>query len=148
MNGAVSTKSKYQGCSLDEGDQWHQFRSGNLSIMAFSFVTFIPSLELTAWLFSSCSSYNTRSSTIHSHSQVRFMPTKLTNYSYTLKLLLKNILRQTTHCSKGRSPSPTPRLVQQPGNFAFSKSMPRKDLGSPSFKQLVSFLFFCLIYTD
>ncbi|XP_052204720.1 protein ABIL2 [Diospyros lotus] len=27
MNGAVRTKSKYQGCSLDDEDEWHQFRN-------------------------------------------------------------------------------------------------------------------------
>ncbi|KAL1532050.1 Protein abil3, variant 2 [Salvia divinorum] len=71
MNGGLRTKSKYEGCSIDEGDGWHQFRS---AIQA----------------------------TIHE------APPSIS--------------------SKGRSPSPTPRLVQQPGNFAFSKSMPKKDL--------------------
>ncbi|XP_057798769.1 protein ABIL3 [Salvia miltiorrhiza] len=71
MNGGLRTKSKYQGCSVDEGDEWHQFRS---AIRA----------------------------TIHE--------------------------APPSTASKGRSPSPTPRLVQQPGNFAFSKSMPKKDL--------------------
>lgn len=71
MHGSVRTKSKYQGCSLDDGDEWHQF---------------------------------------------------------------KNAVRATIHeappslLSKGRFPSPNPRPMQQPGNFAFSKSMPNKDL--------------------
>ncbi|KAI3457993.1 hypothetical protein Pfo_014656 [Paulownia fortunei] len=27
MHGAIRTKSKYQGCSLDDGDEWHQFKN-------------------------------------------------------------------------------------------------------------------------
>ncbi|PIN27108.1 hypothetical protein CDL12_00124 [Handroanthus impetiginosus] len=27
MHGSVRTKSKYQGCSLDDGDEWHQFKN-------------------------------------------------------------------------------------------------------------------------
>ncbi|GFP94779.1 protein abil2 [Phtheirospermum japonicum] len=27
MHGAVRAKSKYRGCSLDDGDEWHQFKS-------------------------------------------------------------------------------------------------------------------------
>ncbi|CAA0824693.1 Protein ABIL3 [Striga hermonthica] len=27
MHGAVRTKSRYRGCSLDDGDQWHQFKN-------------------------------------------------------------------------------------------------------------------------
>ncbi|KAL0304423.1 UNVERIFIED_CONTAM: protein ABIL2 [Sesamum radiatum] len=29
MHGAVRTKSKYQGCSLDDGDEWHQFKNAS-----------------------------------------------------------------------------------------------------------------------
>ncbi|KAH6760483.1 ABL interactor-like protein 3 [Perilla frutescens var. hirtella] len=71
MHGAARTKSKYQGCSIDNGDEWPQF---------------------------------------------------------------KNAIRATIQeappsiVSKGCSPSPTPRLMQQSGNFAFSKSTPNKDL--------------------
>ncbi|XP_047968171.1 protein ABIL3-like isoform X1 [Salvia hispanica] len=71
MDGGLRTKSKYEGCSVDEGDGWHQFRSAIRATINEA----PPSIS-----------------------------------------------------SKGRSPSPTPRLVQQPGNFAFSKSMPKKDL--------------------
>lgn len=35
MNGGLRTKSKYQGCSIDKGDEWHQFRSGKMSIISF-----------------------------------------------------------------------------------------------------------------
>ncbi|XP_042000325.1 protein ABIL3-like isoform X1 [Salvia splendens] len=76
MNGGLRAKSKYQGCSVDKGDEWHQFRS---AIRA------------------------------------------------TIQEAPPSIARQMS-CSKGRSSSPTPRFVQQPGNFAFSKSMPKKDL--------------------
>ena len=38
MDGGLRTKSKYEGCSVDEGDGWHQFRSGNMSIMSFRFI--------------------------------------------------------------------------------------------------------------
>lgn len=31
MHGSIRTKSKYQGCSLDDGDDWYQFKNGNLS---------------------------------------------------------------------------------------------------------------------
>ncbi|KAL0400586.1 UNVERIFIED_CONTAM: protein ABIL3 [Sesamum latifolium] len=71
MHGAVRTKSKYQGCSLDDGDEWHQFKN------------------------------------------------EVTNHG---DINLNNI------CSKGRSPSPSPKLAQQPGNFSFSGNIMRKDL--------------------
>ncbi|KAG6412630.1 hypothetical protein SASPL_125313 [Salvia splendens] len=71
MNGGLRAKSKYQGCSVDKGDEWHQFRSAIRATIQEA----PPSIA-----------------------------------------------------SKGRSSSPTPRFVQQPGNFAFSKSMPKKDL--------------------
>lgn len=30
MRGASRTKAKYMGCSLDDEDDWHQFRNGKL----------------------------------------------------------------------------------------------------------------------
>ncbi|KAB1209433.1 Protein ABIL2 [Morella rubra] len=32
MHGANRTESKYQGCSLDDEDDWHQFRNGRCAI--------------------------------------------------------------------------------------------------------------------
>ncbi|XP_011075964.1 protein ABIL2 [Sesamum indicum] len=72
MHGAVRTKSKYQGCSLDDGDEWHQFKNA-----------------------------------------------------------IRATIRETPPPSilgKGRSPSPSPKLAQQPGNFSFSGNIPKKDL--------------------
>ncbi|KAK4384837.1 protein ABIL2 [Sesamum angolense] len=71
MHGAVRTKSKYQGCSLDDGDEWHQFKN------------------------------------------------EVTNHG---DFNLNNIF------SKGRSPSPSPKLAQQRGNFSFSGNISKKDL--------------------
>jgi hypothetical protein len=39
MHGAIRTKSKYQGCSLDDEDDWHQFRNGR--VPCFYYVSFI-----------------------------------------------------------------------------------------------------------
>ncbi|KAL8537981.1 hypothetical protein ACS0TY_000070 [Phlomoides rotata] len=72
MHGGLRTKSKYQGCNLEDGDDWRQFKT---AIRA----------------------------TIHE------TPTQ-------------SIL------NKGRSPSPSPKLAQHPGNFSFSRNMPSKDL--------------------
>ncbi|KAL0321560.1 UNVERIFIED_CONTAM: protein ABIL3 [Sesamum calycinum] len=72
MHGAVRTKSKYQGCSLDDGDEWHQFKNA-----------------------------------------------------------IRATIRETPPPSilgKGRSPSPSPKLAQQPGNFSFSGNISKKDL--------------------
>ncbi|CAI9774190.1 unnamed protein product [Fraxinus pennsylvanica] len=70
MHGAIRTKLKFQGCNLDDDDDWHQ---------------------------------------------------------------LKNAIRATIGDApssvviKGWSPSPSPRLAQQPGNFSFSGTVTRKD---------------------
>lgn len=28
MQGGIRTKSKYQGCNLDDEDDWHEFKNG------------------------------------------------------------------------------------------------------------------------
>ncbi|KAL0299691.1 UNVERIFIED_CONTAM: protein ABIL3 [Sesamum radiatum] len=37
MHGAVRTKSKYQGCSLDDGDEWHQFKNERRTVSPHRF---------------------------------------------------------------------------------------------------------------
>lgn len=37
MQGGVRTKSKYQGCSLDDEDEWHEFKNGN-NFIRFCFI--------------------------------------------------------------------------------------------------------------
>lgn len=41
MQGAIRTKSKYQGCSLDDEDDWHQFRNGRVPCLLVCVVSFI-----------------------------------------------------------------------------------------------------------
>lgn len=40
MRGANRTKLKYQGCSLDDEDDWHQFRNGSMFTFLFDFFVF------------------------------------------------------------------------------------------------------------
>ena len=35
MNGGTQTRSKNKGCSLDDEDEWHQFRTGKLPRQPF-----------------------------------------------------------------------------------------------------------------
>ncbi|CAK9151599.1 unnamed protein product [Ilex paraguariensis] len=70
MHGAIRTKSKYQGCSLDDEDDWHQFRNA----------------------------------------------------------VRATITETPSTIGKGRSPSPSPQLSKQPGNFLFNGTMPKKEL--------------------
>ncbi|PWA96068.1 ABL interactor-like protein 2 [Artemisia annua] len=73
MQGGVRTKSKYQGCSLDDEDDWHMFKNA-----------------------------------------------------------VRATIKETSPSSfrKGRSPSPSPQpqVSQQPGSFAFTGAVTRKDL--------------------
>ncbi|KAI7735852.1 hypothetical protein M8C21_014155 [Ambrosia artemisiifolia] len=71
MQGGIRTKSKYQGCSLDDEDDWHEFKNA-----------------------------------------------------------VRATIRETPTSSfrKGRSLSPSPRGSQQPGSFAFTGAVTRKDL--------------------
>ncbi|CAA2940305.1 Hypothetical predicted protein [Olea europaea subsp. europaea] len=70
VQGAIHTKLNYQGCNLDDEDDWHQLKNAIRSTIGDT-----PSVGI-----------------------------------------------------KGRSPSPSPRLAQQPGNFSFSGTITRKDL--------------------
>ncbi|KAK1415176.1 hypothetical protein QVD17_30948 [Tagetes erecta] len=71
MQGGIRTKSKYQGCSLEDEDDWHEFKNA-----------------------------------------------------------VRATIKETPPSSfrKGRSPSPSPRASQQPGSFAFTGAVTRKDL--------------------
>ncbi|KAJ9553063.1 hypothetical protein OSB04_017108 [Centaurea solstitialis] len=71
MQGGMRTKSKYQGCSLDDEDDWHEFKNA-----------------------------------------VRA----------TIKETSPSFVR------KGRSPSPSPQVSQQPASFAFTGAVTRKDV--------------------
>lgn len=71
MQGGMRTKSKYQGCSLDDEDDWHEFKNA-----------------------------------------VRA----------TIREASPSLVR------KGRSPSPSSQASQQPGSFAFTGAVTRKDL--------------------
>ncbi|KAK9047984.1 hypothetical protein SSX86_033054 [Deinandra increscens subsp. villosa] len=71
MQGGIRTKSKYQGCSLEDEDDWHEFKNAVRATIKESPV----------------SSFR-----------------------------------------KGRSPSPSPRASHQPGSFAFTGAVTRKDL--------------------
>ncbi|KAG8381128.1 hypothetical protein BUALT_Bualt06G0090200 [Buddleja alternifolia] len=79
MDGAVRTNSKYQGCSLDDGDEWHQFKN---AVRATIRETPPPSVV-----------------------------------------------------SKGRSPSPSPKLAEQPGKFSFSNNVQNKNMVEGVFMQ-------------
>ncbi|KAL7589269.1 protein ABIL2 [Lactuca sativa] len=70
MQGGMRTKSKYQGCSLDDEDEWHEFKNA-------------------------------------------------------VRATIKEKETPPSLASKRRSPSPTP---QQPGSFAFTAAVTRKDL--------------------
>nr|XP_043613223.1 protein ABIL2-like [Erigeron canadensis] len=71
IQGGIRTKSKYQGCSLEDEDNWHEFKNA-----------------------------------------------------------VRATIKETPPSSfrKGRSPSPSPRASQQPGSFAFTGAVTRKDL--------------------
>ncbi|XP_009623775.1 protein ABIL2 isoform X2 [Nicotiana tabacum] len=71
VHGANLTKLKYQGCSLDDEDNWNQFRNA-----------------------------------------------------------VRATIRETppSAAGKGYSPAPSPRLLQQYGNFSFSGTTPKKEL--------------------
>ncbi|CAA2968986.1 Hypothetical predicted protein [Olea europaea subsp. europaea] len=71
MHGAIHTMLKFQGCSLDDEDDWHHFKNAIRATIG-----------------------DTPSSVVF----------------------------------KGRSPSPSPRFAQQPGNFSFSGTIARKDI--------------------
>ncbi|KAI3818053.1 hypothetical protein L1987_11855 [Smallanthus sonchifolius] len=71
MQGGIRTKSKYEGCSLEDEDDWHEFKNA-----------------------------------------------------------VRATIKETPPSSfrKGRSLSPSPRASQQPGSFAFTGAVTRKDL--------------------
>ncbi|XP_076897659.1 protein ABIL2-like [Bidens hawaiensis] len=71
VQGGIRTKSKYQGCSLDDEDDWHEFKNA-------------------------------------------------------VRAIIKEI--PPSSFRKGRSLSPSPRGSHQPGSFAFTGAVTRKDL--------------------
>lgn len=49
MRGFNRSKSKYQGCSLDDEDDWHQFRNGKAFLSPIVFIAYYLGENLT-WL--------------------------------------------------------------------------------------------------
>ncbi|KAD2805553.1 hypothetical protein E3N88_38930 [Mikania micrantha] len=98
MQGGIRTKSKYNGCNLEDEDDWHEFKNGN------DFFLLLKTFGL----------YN--------------MIKPVLNFRYPA---VRATLRESTPPSsfrKGRSQSASPRASQQPGSFAFTGAVTRKDL--------------------
>lgn len=99
LNG--STKLKYQGCSLDDEDDWQQFRNCKI-FFPFLFHHLIKSLDCNKLKMIGKNSTAVRAS-----------------------------IRETPSSTAGHSISPSPRLSQlQPGSFSFSGTTShRKESG-------------------